>query len=134
MKKLNNKGQSLVEYLIVLPLVLMLIFVVLSFGMLIYDRIIVVYASAQSAEFGKEILRRRELTLEEKDAEIRRTAEEFTSYLIFCKDKVNVINYDSEKIVVEVKATYTFILPLLNEILNGAFEVPISYKTTYRLM
>ena len=133
MKKLNNKGQSLVEFIIILPMVLMLIFVVMSFGILIYDRIIVVYASSLSAEFGKEYLKNPTLTLEEKDQEMRRVAENYIQYLVFCKDEKVDIQYDEEKFAVDISATYTFILPLLDEILNGALDVPIKYKTTFRL-
>jgi Flp pilus assembly protein TadG len=45
MKKIikDNRGQSLVEFILVLPVVLLLVFGVLSFGFLVYNKMIVVH-------------------------------------------------------------------------------------------
>ena len=74
------QGQSLIEFALVLPLVLMLIFAVLSFGFLVYDKIIIVLAASQAADRAGEIMGDTALSLEEKEAEIQAVATAFLSY------------------------------------------------------
>ena len=131
-KKLKDeKGQSLTEFLIVLPIVLLLTFAILSFGFLLYDRVIVVLAASQAADKAGQIMYRDDLTLEEKEKEINDTAKVYLSYAMMNKDDDVDIFFDSDKVSVRVSITFTFLLPLLDDILGDTTEIPIKFVSTY---
>ena len=48
----NQKGTSIVEFAIILPLLLMLIFGILEFGVMFYDRQVITNASREGARAG----------------------------------------------------------------------------------
>lgn len=138
MKKIakNNKGQSLVEFILVLPVVLILVFGVLSFGFLVYNKMIVVLAASQAADRAGEVFNDDSYTLEEKEQEIKLVANSFLDFGISKKDNdVDlIIDTDTMKnVTVEAKFNYTFILPLLGDVLGDRTEVPVSYRATYFL-
>jgi len=127
------QGQSLIEFALVLPLVLMLIFAVLSFGFLVYDKIIIVLAASQAADRAGEIMGDTALSLEEKEAEIQAVATAFLSYGISKKEDDVDIFIEDKKVTVKVSFIYTFILPLLNDILGDTTQLPVKYEATYRI-
>ncbi len=130
----DNKGQSLVEFVIVLPIVLMLIFAVLSFGLFIYDRIIVVLSASIAAERATELETRIiPLTPEEKDQDVRSVANAYLSYAMSVDDSKVSITYTESNVIVKVNCKFTFILPLLDDILRGINEIPIEYTAKFRI-
>lgn len=129
----DNKGQSLVEFIIILPLVLFLIFAVLSFGFLVYDKMIVVLAASQAADRAGEILNDTALTLEQKEADINSVANSFLNYGISKKNDDVDLTFDTDKVTVEVGFDYTFILPFLEDIVGDRKELAVKYKATYRI-
>lgn len=129
----DNRGQSLVEFVLVLPLVLLLIFAILSFGFLVYDKMIVVLAASQAADKAGELLNDETLTLEEKNAEIKLVANSFLNYGISKKNNDVDLVFDTDKVTVNVKFVYTFILPLLGDIIGKDKELEVKYGATYRI-
>lgn len=132
----NNKGQSLVEFILVLPVVLLLTFGALSFGFLVYNKMIVVLAASQAADRAGEVFNDSTYTLEEKEAEVKLVANSFLDYGISKKDNdVDIyVDPDSMKnVTVEAKFNYTFMLPLIADVVGDKSEVPVSYKATYIL-
>lgn len=129
----DNRGQSLVEFALVLPLIILLIFAILSFGFLVYDKMIVVLASSQAADKAGELINDNTLTLEEKEAEIKLVANSFLNYGISKKNNDVDLAFDADNVVVTAQFTYTFILPFLEDIIGDEKELLVKYKSTYRI-
>ncbi len=52
MKALNNKGASAVEFAIILPILVVLLFGIIEFGIYIYDTSVITNASREGARYG----------------------------------------------------------------------------------
>lgn len=52
MRPKNQTGQAIVEFALVLPLLLILIFGVMEFGILLYDKAVITNASREAARYG----------------------------------------------------------------------------------
>jgi Flp pilus assembly protein TadG len=52
MEKAKRRGQSLVEFVLILPVLLILLFGIIEFGLLLYNKQVITNASREGARFG----------------------------------------------------------------------------------
>lgn len=132
--KIKNKGQSLVELAITLPLLLMLIFVMMAIGFYIYDMSVYTFASNKALDEGIGIVISGNLT--EKDKEnIKNNATNYASTGVFIsKPTVCVTNEENtsngeSKLTVSIESNYNFNISFVNNILGT--NPKISSKNSY---
>ena len=131
---INNKGQSLVELAITLPLLLMLIFVMMAIGFYIYDMSVYTFASNKALDEGIGIIISGSLT--EKDKEnIKNDAINYASTGVFVSkptvyvtNEVNTVTKES-KLTVSIESKYNFNISFVNNILGT--DPKISSKNSY---
>lgn len=129
----EQKGQAVAEMAFVLPVLLLIVMAVITLGMMIYVKTLVVISASQAAKVGAYLYYDDSMTDEEKDAKIRSTANTLLSNGINGTDRSVTIESDGIDITVTVEYKYTMILPLLGEIFNGKTSVPLKYSCTYMI-
>lgn len=129
----DDKGQSLTEFAVLLPLLILIVMAVLSLGLMIYVKMLVVISSSEAAKVGSQIMNDPAYTLEEKENKIRQTAITFLSNGITGNDRDVDISTDGEDIKVNVTYNYKLIFPLLSDIFKDKTNIPISYKSIYKI-
>lgn len=133
---LEEKGQSAIEAAIVLPLFLFIIMGMMTYGMWIYAKMVVVLSASQGARVGGMAYgqaARGEITEAEANTKINQTALTFlTNGLNGNERTVEIIpNPQSSPRDITVRVRYTFRnqLPLLGDLFTQ--DIPISYTSTY---
>lgn len=116
-----RKGQALVETVIVLPLILFILFAIISFGIYIYDLTVFTMASNKGMDAMLGALGNSEITDKELYAEER--AEQFAGIAIFVDDIRADVYDDGASISVNVEGDFNFILPFMNEIFGDIFLI-----------
>ena len=137
MKKISfvkeQKGQAVAEMAFVLPVLLLVVMAVITLGMMIYVKTLVVISASQAAKVGAYLYYDDSLTDEEIEDAVRATANTLLSNGINGTDRSVTIESDGTDITVTVEYKYTMILPLLGEIFKGKTSVPIKYSCTYMI-
>ncbi len=110
--KLDNKGQALVEFVLILPLFLMLLFVIIDFG--------VIFSTKNSLETESTDI----ISLLENDTNI----EEVKS--IYPKLDITITN-DQTYMKVTTRKYIDLITPGLNKILDNPYEVKVERIIPY---
>jgi uncharacterized protein (UPF0333 family) len=127
----DSKGQSLTEFAVVLPLLILVVMGVLTLGLIIYVKMLVVISSSEAAKVGSQIMNDPAYTIEEKDNKIRQTALTFLSNGMTGTDRdVDVIT-DGDHIKVKVTYNYKLIFPFLSDVFADKTTIPISYESEY---
>ncbi len=129
-----TKGQAVVEMALVLPLLLLLIMGVMTFGMMIYAKMLVVLSSSQGANEGSYVYSDPTLSLEQKEEKILTAAYFYLNKGLGGTDRkvvINVINGD--RISVKVTYNYNLIFPLLGEIFKDKTKIPLEYESVYMI-
>ena len=129
----GEKGQAALETALVLPVILLIVMGVLTFGLMIYVKTLVVLSSSQAAKVGAYIYNDPTLTWEEKEEKIRATAYSFLSNGISGTDRSVTIKADGINITVKVTYNYKLIFPLLGEVLGSRAYIPLEYESTYMI-
>lgn len=132
--RINDRGQSLVELAITLPILMVLAFSILGIGFYIYDMSIYTYAANKALDKGIGIQASRDLTQADVD-EIREDALNYTNIRVFTDTpEIHVKNTINEslkqkKIIVSIESNYNFNISFVNDILGT--EPKISANTVY---
>lgn len=131
----NESGQALVETALVLPIILLIVMGVLTFGMIIYVKMLVVLSSSQAAKVASSIYNDTTLTGDQKVHQIQSTAYTYLSNGISGTDRSADIIVDDYMGTISVKVTYNYkmILPLLGDIFGTKTKIPLSYTSTYMI-
>lgn len=136
----KKQGQAVAEAALVLPLIIFLIMAMLTFGLWIYTKMIVVLAASQSARtggvwYGKALAG--EVTYDEARSKVRVTAQNFitnglsgTSYSVVITPSPSPPD-DPVDVTVKVTYPYRIWLPFMEDIFGGTSEIPITYQATY---
>ena len=111
-KRINEKGTGLVEFAIILPVLLMLVFGIIEFGLLLFNRQIITNASREGARAG--IVQSPKLT----GPEIQTIVDNYcTNRLVTFGTPVNPVTTVtgagggfSSDLTVQVQYTYTFLV------------------------
>ncbi len=130
----RQEGQAAAEMALVLPVFLLIIMAIITFGMIIYVKTLVVISASQAAKVGAYLYLDDTLTDEEKNLMIRSTANTLLSNGISGIDRtVTIITDGSTEITVIVLYNYKLILPLLGDILGARSVIPLQYSCTYMI-
>ncbi|WBW95959.1 TadE/TadG family type IV pilus assembly protein [Oceanirhabdus sp. W0125-5] len=129
----DERGQSLSEFVVVLPLVLFVIFGVLTLGVMIYVKMLVVLSSSQAARVGAEVMNDSTYTVEEKMEKIESTALTFLTNGMTGKERDVDINVEEDLIKVNVTYDFKLILPFLGDIFKDKLKIPIHYESVYMI-
>lgn len=132
--RINNRGQSLVELAITLPILMVLAFSILGIGFYIYDMSIYTYAVNKALDKGIGIQASRDLTQADVD-EMREDTLNYTNVRVFTDTpEIHVKNTINEskkqkKIIVSIESNYNFNISFVNDILGT--EPKISANAVY---
>ena len=121
----NKKGQSLVETALVLPLVLLILTGVLTFGIYIYDMMVFSLASSKAVVAGVG-------TSTNKEAAMRKTAKESIGCAIFVKSTSIKTSVGSDKLTVNIQGDFNFVLPYIRDIIGSSPKVKSTSVCFYR--
>jgi len=127
MANLNkNRGQSLVETALVLPVIILVFLAIVDFGLLFNNYLMVSNASREGA---------RSATLGRTDAEIRTTVSNVAASLDSARLTVNITPLQASRtsgnpVTVTVQYQYNMLTPVVAAIVPGPFELKTS--TTMR--
>lgn len=134
-KKLtDNKGQSLVELAITLPIFLTLIFLMMAFGFYIYDMCVFTFASNKALDKGIGVVISGRLSQGNID-DIKSDALNYTNTAIFIsKPVVEVKNEENtslgeSRLTVSIESNYNFSISFVNNVLGN--NPKVSSKNTY---
>lgn len=117
----RRKGQSVFELVIVLPLFLIICFFVITFGLLIYSKILVVTSASQGARVGAQIWQESSLTQEEKEKKIKETAEGVLSSGKLSENRTIKIEAIGDSLYVTVSYDFKVILPIVSGLFQNNF-------------
>ncbi|MFC0561246.1 TadE/TadG family type IV pilus assembly protein [Halalkalibacter alkalisediminis] len=131
--KSEEKGQSVTEFAIILPVFVLLITGVLVLGSIIYAKTVVVLAASQAARVGGAIYDDSSLTLYEKDEKIRNTALTVVSNGLTGEDRTVTITQVGNEIKVKVSYTYYIPLPLIRSLFSN-HSVDINFTSSYLIL
>lgn len=134
----EQRGQAVAEMACVLPVLLFIVMGVLTLGLMIYAKTLVVISASQAAKVGAYLYYDETLSDEEIEDAIRSTANTLLSNGMNGTDRSVAIDSDGVYITVTVEYDYSMILPLLGKVLenktsvvNGKLVVPLRYSCTY---
>ena len=112
-KHLNHKGQSTVEAVVILPIILLLIFGTLAVGIYIYDSTVFVYAANKALDHGIGMMIDDGYLSSSERADIRKKAKEATGTAIFVKNITARVSYSRKTLNINVEGDYVVNLPLI---------------------
>ncbi|SHH97041.1 TadE/TadG family type IV pilus assembly protein [Clostridium grantii] len=122
-KTIKHKGQALVETALLLPIMLMLIFGIIEFGLILNTNIVVSNASREGARYA---------SLGYTDSEVKTLVNNETSTLTIKETKINYENKgtDDENVEVIVTCSYKLITPIVGNLISesGTFDIKSSTK------
>lgn len=124
----NENGQSLVEFAIVLPILLFVVYGVLTLGLLIYAKMLVVISATQACEVAADIVNDSSMTSEEKYNRVQEVAYTYLDAGINGTEREVIIDKNGDDVEVTVNYEFTYIFPLLSEVFGGKSEVTLTYK------
>lgn len=142
----KRKGQSVVEFAIVLPIILFVCVAALSVGLFIYCKMLVVTATLQAAKHGAYLYQVSQEPVDEESlyVQIREKAVYYIkkgisvpegSYIsVFVSTEDAVFHHEGKDVIVgkycfvKVSYPYTFIFPLSDVIFGGTSSIPITYE------
>ena len=119
----NNKGQSLVELAITLPIIIMLIFAMMAIGFYIYDMSVFTFASNKALDKGIGKVISGTITQSDID-DIKNDALNYTNVGIFVSeptiDVTNDVNTSlgESRLTVSIQSDYNFNISFVNDIMG----------------
>ncbi|MFT8349074.1 TadE/TadG family type IV pilus assembly protein [Clostridium saccharoperbutylacetonicum] len=131
---LNNRGQSLIEFAITLPILLILIFAMMGIGFYIYDMSVFTFASNKALDTGIGRVISASITPTDID-NIKNDALNYTNAAIFVsKPKIEVNNNvnsstGESRLTVSIESDYNFKISFVNEIFGS--NPKVSSKNSY---
>lgn len=121
---LNNRGASMVEFALVLPVLLLILFGIIEFGIIIYNQQVITNASREGARFGIVSVDPRKSDAEIQDVVTNYTGNHLISFGV--NNTPNIIITRSgisfgDNLTVKVNYHFTFlVLPnFVSSLLNG---------------
>jgi Flp pilus assembly protein TadG len=120
---INNKGQSLVELAITLPIILILIFAMMAIGFYIYDMSVYTFASNKALDKGIGTVISGTITQSNLD-DMKSDALNYTNVGIFVSeptiDVTNDVNTSTgeSKLTVSIQSNYNFNISFVNDIMG----------------
>jgi hypothetical protein len=123
----NEKGQSLVEFAILLPILLLLLMGILEFGIILNSYLTINNASREGARLG--IVSGSNIEINELITNISPNLD--TANLIVNITPLEGIRTSGETITVEIIYNYQVIIPIISNILNNV--VVLKAQTSMRM-
>lgn len=122
----GNKGQAMTEFMLVLPLMLILILATLSLGLMIYTKTLLVLSAGNAARTASYLYYDTNYTNEEKVQKIEKSAYDILNNGIDGRERSVTVAADEMNglIKVTVKYKFKYIFPMLGDIFD---------KTEYQL-
>ena len=127
----NESGQAMLETAIVLPLVLMIILFMVSTGMFIYSKIIVVQAASFAARSGSDILTRNELSEDEMIEKIKDNAKSIVDNALSPDNETIEVEIEDQILTVEVIYDFPLVLPFVSDLFKDEDFLKIRHKSQY---
>ncbi len=116
----TERGQSLVEFTLVLPVLLLILFSIIEFGLVMYDKVSVIHDAREAARLA---------SVNDPAATSVRPGITFTC----SSGGVGNSSYDvGDRVTAHVNYTHTYVIPLIPLILGGS-GIDLSTSETYRL-
>ncbi len=121
----SRRGQTLIEFAFVLPVILVFFFALVDFGIAIDRRIVLQHAVREGARYGAVHTDQMDikLTVLDQAQGIIDVADVDTDVLVCYKDPDADGTFGEPGEPVQVSASYTWEFPIMKEML-GAFDVP----------
>ena len=133
MKKLllkRAKGQAVLEFALVMPILLLVCFMIITVGMLLYSKIIVVIAASQGARVGSQIWYNDTYSEAEKIEKIEKVVNGVLSESTIRNEQEVVIEQKDDALNVTVDYEYQIILPFVSFLFENS-KLSISHKAVY---
>lgn len=133
-KYINNKGQSLIELAIVLPLLCMLIFAMMGIGFYIYDLSVYTFASNKALDKGIGIVVSGNVSQGDLD-DMKKDALNYSNVAIFVSDPIITVTNDlntitgESRLIVSMESEYNFNISFVNNIFGN--KPKVSSKNSY---
>lgn len=127
----QSRGQSVTEFLLVAPLLLVILMATVGFGHLLYARMIVLQAAGSSARLGAVVYGDSSLSKAEARQRTYKAAENILQAGLPGSDYDILIAPGSQDIRVTVTYPYRVFVPLLGALLGK--EVPLRHSVIYRI-
>ena len=132
--KVDDSGQSVTEFAIILPVFILLITGVLVLGSMIYAKSIVVLAASQGARVGGAIFDDSAYTESEKIEKVKNTALTVVSNGLSGEDREVTVTRAGDEVQVPVKYKYYIPVPLIMSLLGGDNTFEIDYTSSYLIL
>ena len=108
---MNRKGQALIEFVIVIPIIIMVLFMIIDLGLIFYNK------NKLESKLNDVVLM---ISNEENENDINKFLNQDTS----TKVKYNLIEDEDYK-TIEIYTTITFITPGFSKILDNPYKVSV---------
>ena len=118
--KRRSRGQSLVEMVFIMPILLLICFFILTMGMLFYSKIMIVLASSQGARVGAQIWKSTEYTEEEKNTKVEKVVNGVLSGSSVRNVQSLVVEEIDGALNVAIVYEYQLILPFASMFFEGS--------------
>lgn len=138
----NNNGQALMEAVIVLPLVLIIIFGIISFGIYIFDKSIILLSCTKAMDHSIGMLQREDITEGEKVDKVLDVAKKYADLGIFLQAVDNGeepeeiiysdVENDEKVITVCVRRKFVCPLPLMDTFFGDNVVIEESNSYAYK--
>lgn len=131
--KRGIRGQALVETAIILPIILFILFIMISLCFFAYDKTVFLLASNKALDAWVGIMPKTDMTEEEKEDHIKEIAQDFTDMSIFVTDvNIEVLNdSDHDTISIDVEGRFDFALPFVKNLLGSNTDLESECTFTY---
>lgn len=143
MKIHSEQGASAVEFALVLPILLLLTFGIIEFGILLFDKAVITNASREGARLGIVYAQVGANQVQKNDGEVKKVVTDYANGLLINlgSTKQNLTPGDivispgtrasGDDLKVEVTFIYDFLIfPNLTELVGGSFNGTIPLKGT----
>lgn len=127
LKSFNNKGQAMVETVLVLPVLLLILIGILDFGRIFYTRVALENSARNAARIG---------IITNSDAEINQTVLETTSdldssSLVISILPIESVRHSGEALTVSISYDVPIYTPLMSNVIGN--PVTVSADVTMRV-
>lgn len=127
----REEGQSVTEFAIVLPVLLLIVLGALIIGAFIYTKLVVVLAASQGARVGGAVYNDTTLTDSERITKIEDTAMTIVSNGLSGSDRSVNVTKLTDEVQVTVKYDFKMILPMLKPFFNNQSTFEVEYTSIY---
>ncbi|BCJ86616.1 TadE/TadG family type IV pilus assembly protein [Effusibacillus dendaii] len=128
----DQQGQALSEFVMILPILLLLMMGALIMGLIVYAKLVVVLAASQGARVGGAIYNDQTLSVWQKQQKITNTALSILTHGLSGVDRKVSIRSNGDQVEVTVSYRQNVLVPVIRSLFGNQSTFLVEYTAVAR--